>query len=204
VQAHARHDPAGAGGSCIACHMPKKNMGLGYGLTRYHRIGSPTDAERVERDRPIECALCHGEKTVGGLLDDIARLWGKRYDENAIQRLYGTRDANALIGTIEHGFGHEQAAAIGAAGEQRFAHAARAVAHEMDANAYPLVRYYAAAALAAIQGKPTPVDLDGAASIVAHPAVAHPAPEPAGGHGGRSGARAAGQGSLDLGRDDED
>ena len=36
--AHAHHDPKGAGASCIACHMPKKNMSLDTGLTRYHRI----------------------------------------------------------------------------------------------------------------------------------------------------------------------
>src|SRR5262249_36661310 len=67
LAAHAHHDPSGPGGACIACHMPKKNMGLGYALTRYHRIGSPTDRERVELDRPIECALCHTDKSVGEL-----------------------------------------------------------------------------------------------------------------------------------------
>ena len=63
-----------------SCHMPRKNMGLGYALTRYHRIGSPTDAARVERDRPLECALCHADRSVASLVGDMERLWGKRYD----------------------------------------------------------------------------------------------------------------------------
>jgi predicted CXXCH cytochrome family protein len=156
LAAHAHHDPAGAGASCVACHMPKKNMGLGYALTRYHRIGSPTDTARVEGDRPIECALCHADKTVAGLLDDMARMWGKHYDRMTMMRLYGALDANVLIATIERGYAHEQAAAMGAAGERRFTAAAAAVAREIHDNAYPLVRYYAATALAAIEGAPAP------------------------------------------------
>ena len=64
LRAHAHHDPAGAGGSCVACHMPRKNMGLDGSLTRYHRIGSPTDPARVLGDRPLECALCHADRSV--------------------------------------------------------------------------------------------------------------------------------------------
>jgi predicted CXXCH cytochrome family protein len=48
---HSHHKPDGPAGACIACHMPRKNMALTYSLTRYHRIGSPTDRERVERAR---------------------------------------------------------------------------------------------------------------------------------------------------------
>ena len=79
-RAHAHHDPAGAGASCIACHMPRKNMGLGYALTRYHRIGSPDDRARVERDRPLECALCHADKTVAALVGHDGALVGRKYD----------------------------------------------------------------------------------------------------------------------------
>lgn len=159
LKAHARHDPAGAGGACIGCHMPRKNMGLGYALTRYHRIGSPTDRARVEGDRPLECALCHGDKTIGALLADIRHLWGKRYDQDAILRMYGSLEANALIASIERGYAHEQATAMGAAGEQRLKSAASAIARQRDVNAYPLVRGYAAAALAALDGRPPPPEL---------------------------------------------
>jgi predicted CXXCH cytochrome family protein len=176
LQAHAHHDPTGAGGACVACHMPRKNMGLGYALTRYHRIGSPTDAARVEGDRPVECALCHADKTVGAVLGDMARLWGKHYDPATMLRLYGSLDANVLIATIERGYPHEQAAAMGAAGEQRFQSAARAIANQIEANAYPLVRYYAAAAAAAIAGQPVPAN-PGADANASHGALE---PGPAG------------------------
>jgi predicted CXXCH cytochrome family protein len=166
LQAHTHHDPSGAGGACVACHMPRKNMGLGYALTRYHRIGSPTDTARVERDRPLECALCHADKTVGTLLADMERMWGKHYDAAAMLRLYGSLDANALVATIDRGYAHEQAAAMGAAGEQRFEPAAQAIARQIEANPYPLVRYYGAAALAAIAGKPVPANLGGESSDV--------------------------------------
>jgi predicted CXXCH cytochrome family protein len=168
VRAHAHHDPAGAGGSCVACHMPKKNMGLGYTLTRYHRIGSPTDPARVERDRPIECALCHTDRTVEALLDDIRRLWGRRYDAAAIRRLYPRPQANALLATIQDGLPHEQAAAIGAAGAARFGAAAEAIAGELG-NPYPLVRYYARAAVEAITGRPCAVDPNAPARAGAPP-----------------------------------
>jgi len=188
LRAHAHHEPGGAGGACVACHMPRKNMGLGYALTRYHRIGSPTDVARIEGDRPMECALCHADKTVGAMLADISRLWGRHYDPAAMLRLYGSLDANVLMATIARGHAHEQAAAMGAAGEQRFQPAAQAVARQMTANTYPLVRYYAAAALAAITGKPLPAQLgDGDGDLGAGPPgnerpvsrpVQHPASDP--------------------------
>ena len=65
------------GRAASACHMPRKNMGLGYTLTRYHRIGSPDDPVRVERDRPLECALCHADKTVADLAGDHGALVGQ-------------------------------------------------------------------------------------------------------------------------------
>src|SRR5207253_4748546 len=89
LRRHAHHDPAGAGGSCIACHMARKNMGLGYALTRYHRIGSPTDKARVEHDRPLDCALCHADRSVGTLVADMERLWGKGYARAALRGRYG-------------------------------------------------------------------------------------------------------------------
>ncbi len=52
-RAHTHHAADSAGSHCLNCHMPKKNLGLAYELTRYHRIGSPTDREKVEGDRPL-------------------------------------------------------------------------------------------------------------------------------------------------------
>ena len=64
LRAHTHHAPGSEGSACLSCHMPRKNVGLRYELTRYHRIGSPTDEARVYGDRPLECALCHADWSV--------------------------------------------------------------------------------------------------------------------------------------------
>jgi predicted CXXCH cytochrome family protein len=184
LRRHAHHDPGGAGGACLACHMPRKNMGLGYALTPYHRIGSPTDADRVERDRPLECALCHADRSVGGLVADMERLWGKRYDRGALTRLYGDLGANALLATVERGKAHEQVPAMVVLGQNRVRAALPSIARRI-AHPIPLVRYYARRAVDAIRGAPCEVDLDRttpeieAAARRCVPAGAAPPPAPA-------------------------
>ncbi|HVT07889.1 MAG TPA: cytochrome c3 family protein [Polyangia bacterium] len=159
LRAHAHHDPSGAGGSCVACHMPRKNMGLGYALTRYHRIGRPDDPVRVEGDRPIECALCHADKTVGQLVGAMEQWWGRRYDRAMLQVLYGSLDAQPLQATLARGKPHEQAVAIAALETAHATDAVAPIARQL-VNPYPLVRYYARRALAALRGADCAVDLD--------------------------------------------
>jgi len=156
---HAHHDPNGAGASCVGCHMPRKNMGLGYALTRYHRIGLPDDPVRVERDRPLECALCHTDKSVGELVTTMERWWGRRYDRAALATLYGGLEVNPLPATLERGRAHEQAVALATLGAAHVTAAAPAVARQL-VNPFPLVRYYARRALEALRGQDCAVDLD--------------------------------------------
>jgi predicted CXXCH cytochrome family protein len=156
---HAHHLPGGPAGSCIACHMPRKNMALDYSLTRYHRVGSPTDRERVEGDRPLECALCHADKSVAALVGDMERLWGKQYDRDKLHALYGALDGNALLATLEHGRPHEQVAAAMVLAEHKVDSAAPKVARLL-ASPYPLARRFAAQALTSMLGKPCPIDVD--------------------------------------------
>ncbi|WP_394832897.1 hypothetical protein LVJ94_40990 [Pendulispora rubella] len=158
LRAHAKHDPNGEGGRCIACHMPKKNMSLDGTLTRYHRIGSPLDPVRVERDRPLECALCHTNKSVATLLSDVQRLYGKRYDEARLHALYPDWTQNALVATLESGKPHEQAVAMHLLGEMHFRDAAQSIARQM-VHPVPIVRGYAERALESILGSSSPVDL---------------------------------------------
>jgi predicted CXXCH cytochrome family protein len=159
LAAHAHHDPAGAGASCVACHMPKKNMGLGYALTRYHRIGRPDDPARVEHDRPIECALCHVDKTVAEMVDKMEGWWGRKYDRAALETLYGTLQARPLQATLMRGKAHEQAVAVAVLGDAHRTEALPGIAHQM-ANPFPLVRYYARRSFDALSSRPCPVDLD--------------------------------------------
>ncbi len=164
LREHAQHDPSGAGGRCIACHMPKKNMSLDGTLTRYHRIGSPTDAARIEGDRPIECALCHTDKSVAALLSDIRRLYGSRlgqkpYDEGRLRALYPDWNQNALLATLELGKPHEQAVAITLLGQAKVRPAAPLLAQRM-VHPYPILRGYAERALVSILGSSSPIDLN--------------------------------------------
>ncbi|HEY0193669.1 MAG TPA: cytochrome c3 family protein [Kofleriaceae bacterium] len=167
---HSHHAPTGAGASCVGCHMPKKNMGLDYGMIRYHRIGSPTEPRRVEGDRPVECALCHADKTVEGLVSTMEQWWGKRFDRTKLRALYGDDlSINALQATLARGKPHEQAVAIAVLGE------AGARAHdptmvpriaEQLAHDYPLVRYFAQRALQQLTGDPVAIDLGAPAADV--------------------------------------
>jgi predicted CXXCH cytochrome family protein len=167
LRAHAHHDPGGAGGACVACHMPRKNMGLDGKLTRYHRIGSPTDPARVLGDRPLECALCHADRAVGDLVRTMEKWWPVRYPPKRLEELYGSLDANVLRATLERGKPHEQAVAIGVLSEARAIDAAPLIVRQL-ANEYPLVREWAQRAL------------DGMGVVPQGPSP-RPAPPPAGG-----------------------
>jgi hypothetical protein len=138
--------------------MPKKTMGLDGTLTRYHRIGSPTDAARVLGDRPLECALCHDDRTVSQLAASMEAWWGKSYDRAALVALYGSLDANVLRTTLERGKPHEQAVAIGVLGGNMRRDAVPAIARVMT-SPVPLVRYWARDALVKLTGRGAPVNL---------------------------------------------
>ncbi|HEY1811622.1 MAG TPA: cytochrome c3 family protein [Kofleriaceae bacterium] len=163
---HSHHKIGGAGTACIACHMAKKNMGLDYVLNRYHRIGSPDDPTRVEGDRPVECALCHADKTVESLVSTMESWWGKHYDRSKLARLYGEDlNVNALRATLSLGKPHEQAVAIATWGELREQDAVAAIV-PMLSHEYPLVRYFAQRALQQITGDPVAIDVGAPAAIV--------------------------------------
>jgi len=157
LKAHAHHDPNGAGGRCVACHMPKKNMTLDLGLGRYHRIGSPTDAPKM-LDRPLECALCHGDWTIEKTAGEMERLWGKHIDRAILDGLYGRLDQNILGATLARGKAHEQAVAMSVLGDRKERRAIKPIAEQL-VNEYPLVRFYAEHALESITGETSPMDM---------------------------------------------
>jgi predicted CXXCH cytochrome family protein len=169
LQAHAHHNPDGAGGACIACHMARKNMGLDGVLTRYHRIGSPTDPARVLGDRPLECALCHVDRTVRALVETMESWWPVRYPRQRLEELYGSLDVSAMRATLEHGKPHERAVAIAMVGEARDRGAAALVARDLLSD-YPLVREWAKRALESILGK-CDVDLAAEDAVIARQAA---------------------------------
>jgi hypothetical protein len=155
---HTHHAPGSAGSHCVECHMPRKNMGLAYDLVRYHRIGSPTDRERVEGDRPLECALCHADRSVQSLVTTMERWWKKSYNRSALHELYGPDlSVNAIDATLRRGKPHEKAAAIGAIKQQNLDALAPLLVEELD-NEYPLVRFFAKSALERLLGPAPAID----------------------------------------------
>lgn len=166
LRAHTHHEP-GAGSACLGCHMPKKNLGLAYELSRYHRIGSPTDEARVLGDRPLECALCHPGKTVNELASTMERWWGKRYDRGRLRALYGANlDVNAIASTLARGKPHEVGAAIGVLGERGKREDVPRIAPYLS-HAYPQVRFYAKHAIEKLTGAPLAIDVGLPAAEVA-------------------------------------
>jgi hypothetical protein len=132
--------------------MPRKNMGLDGSLTRYHRIGSPTDPERVLGDRPLECALCHQDRSVRHLVEAMQAWWPVRYPPQRLEELYGSLDANVIRATLERGKPHEKAVAIATLGEAHARDAVAGVSREL-LDEYPLIREWAKRALASILGR---------------------------------------------------
>jgi hypothetical protein len=139
--------------------MPKKNLALDGTLSRYHRIGSPNDPQRVLLDRPLECALCHADKSVESLVKTTESWWKRPADREALRKLYGSLDANVMLATAERGKPHEQAVAFYVLGEARERAAIPVLASQLT-HPYPLVRGYAKRGLDAILGAPIPIDID--------------------------------------------
>ncbi|HEY4157914.1 MAG TPA: hypothetical protein VGM29_07445, partial [Polyangiaceae bacterium] len=130
------------------------------------RIGSPTDRARVEGDRPLECALCHADKSVEQIVTTMERDWGKHYDRAALRRLYGDDlDVNALEATLRFGKPHEQGTVAGVAARDKSATLLPLLVERLD-NPYPLVRYFMRHAIEQITGRPLAVDLNQAGADV--------------------------------------
>jgi len=165
LREHAHHDPAGEGARCISCHMPRKNLSLDGTLSRYHRIGSPTDPARVLLDRPVECALCHQDRSVESLVTTMETWWKRAYDREALRKLYGDLSASAINATAERGRPHEQAVAFFLLGERRDRTALPLLAGQLT-HPYPMVRGYAKRALDAVNGSPVDIDIDAEDAVI--------------------------------------
>ena len=153
LREHTHHDATGEGSACLSCHMPKKNVGLRYELTRYHRIASPTEEAKVYGDRPLECALCHADWSVEKTVSEMEKGWGKKYDRERLKKLYPDLEGNVLAQSIDQGKAHE-AVTAGAALVGRGDASRIDLALPLLANDYPLVRLFIAHAIEKRTGKP--------------------------------------------------
>jgi predicted CXXCH cytochrome family protein len=81
VARHAHHDPAGAGGACVGCHMPRIVYGV-LDVHRSHRIEIPDPARAAAAGRPDACTGCHVDRTVAWAETAARTFWGgDRYPE---------------------------------------------------------------------------------------------------------------------------
>lgn len=74
LAAHTRHEPAGSGARCVACHMPPIVYGL-VSIHRSHRVEVPDPAQHAADGRPDACTLCHIERTRAWAATELARGW---------------------------------------------------------------------------------------------------------------------------------
>lgn len=157
ARTHSRHAAGSAGNACMACHMPRKNLAVDYSLTAYHRIGSPTDPERLYADRPIECALCHADLSTEQLVRTLERWTGRQFDRPRLRALYGRLDQSPIRATLRRGKPHEQAVAASVAATARLPDALPLLLAQLE-NPYPLVRLFARDAIERSVGERMEVD----------------------------------------------
>jgi len=75
VEAHTHHPAESAGSVCENCHMPHTTLGL-LNAMRSHRIDSPSAAVSASTGRPNACNVCHLDRSLVAVADDLERLWG--------------------------------------------------------------------------------------------------------------------------------
>jgi hypothetical protein len=103
----------------------------------------------------------------------MERFWKKRYDRDALRRLYGADlSVNALQATLRYGKPHEQGTAVAVAGRDRRQDLLPLVTQQL-ANDYPLVRYFARHAIEHITDAPLPIDMNKTGAEVLQSAQAH-------------------------------
>jgi HEAT repeat protein len=97
------------------------------------------------------------------LVTAMSSWWGKSYDQQALEGMYGKPDGNPLLATLYLGKPHEQATAIATLGDARSKPAVPFLV-PLATHSTPIVRYYVIDALAKIldtapSANPAPIDL---------------------------------------------
>jgi len=159
VAAHTRHDPAGPGGRCVGCHMPRIVYGV-LDIHVSHRIEVPEPSRAMAMGRPDACTLCHVDADRAWAARERARLWpasaapGRPLDDHL-----GPTDALYAGDPIVRAVAADALGrAPSAAGKttRRDGDALRAglLLQAMEGDRYPAVRHLAARALARVVGDP--------------------------------------------------
>jgi len=74
VSEHSKHSAAGAGSSCVECHMPKTVVSI-KSTMRDHTIGVPAPENTVRFGIPNACTECHKDKPAAWAVDAVNKWW---------------------------------------------------------------------------------------------------------------------------------
>ncbi|MFT3922667.1 MAG: cytochrome c3 family protein [Myxococcales bacterium] len=148
--AHARHP--GTPPDCVSCHMPSIVYGV-LATHPSHRIETPEPARAYRTGRPDACTLCHTDRTRAWAARERRRLFGGELPIEPEATAWSEMETQLLAGDpIERAIA-AQALATPLGGPQT-PHAGRARALLLEAiehDPYPVVRRFAARALAALE-----------------------------------------------------
>jgi hypothetical protein len=75
VAEHTRHTPGSPGSLCYNCHMPNTTYGL-LKQSRSHEIDSPDVANALLTGRPTACNLCHLDRPLDWVANQLQELYG--------------------------------------------------------------------------------------------------------------------------------
>jgi hypothetical protein len=82
VAAHTKHDTAGSGSRCTACHTPDMVYGV-LGVRISHRIETPDAARDAAAGRPHACTMCHLDKSLRWAGAELRRMYGDQFEAPA-------------------------------------------------------------------------------------------------------------------------
>jgi predicted CXXCH cytochrome family protein len=81
LRQHTRHLPGSEGSQCVSCHMPRIMNAL-MSRARTHRVDDIPNARMTEKfgpqQSPNACLLCHGDKDVAWLAQEMETRWNVR------------------------------------------------------------------------------------------------------------------------------
>lgn len=142
--AHTKHSAQSTGSLCYNCHMPPIVYGV-MSAHRTHDITNPRPDETVRFNKPNACNQCHQDWSVNRAIAESRRLWpgGFAGSKTGDQRFDEPEGKRALFG------GDAVTRALTAAAMTPATDANAPLLLEAMQDRYPIVRYFAANALAA-------------------------------------------------------
>lgn len=149
---HTGHAANSSGSSCYECHMPKITFGV-MEAHRTHDISIPRPGDTIAIGKPNACNQCHLDKSVNWAVREMARLWPKSralsapstdaaFDQPEAARALAAGDA-LVRGLTARAIG------LSATNEVKANFTGPLLLSVMN-DRYPIVRFFAANGLAAI------------------------------------------------------